>query len=152
MKNINTLGNRGRHQLPTSDMRTRNTYSIQHKSSCLWKAGKTQEIREHSADGKYNVQNILLQCQTGTLSKLSKIGPSQFALLCFDHHVSDNQYQNRYSGLSSITAMTPFQSSQRVSDLRMADNQQPRERGWLVFKHHVLTHKIGETWLDHIYK
>merc|ERR1719278_1454686 len=24
----------------------------------------------------------------------------------------------------------------------MADNQQPRERGWLVFKHHVLTHKI----------
>ena len=32
-----------------------------------------------------------------------------------------------------------------VSDLRMADSQQqPRERGWLVFKHHVLTHKIGK--------
>jgi len=27
----------------------------------------------------------------------------------------------------------------------MADNQQPRERGWLVFKHHVLTHKIDLT-------
>ena len=27
----------------------------------------------------------------------------------------------------------------------MADSQQqPRERGWLVFKHHVLTHKIGK--------
>jgi len=24
----------------------------------------------------------------------------------------------------------------------MTDSQQPRERGWLVFKHHVLTHKI----------
>ena len=46
--------------------------------------------------------------------------------------------------------MTPSKGSLRVSDLRMADNQQPRERGWLVFKHHVLTHKIGETWLYYI--
>ena len=111
------------------------------------KAGKSREIRKYSADDKYNVQKVLLQCQRGTLPNHLKIVASKFTHLWFDQDVSVNKYINRYSGVSSITAMTPSKGSLRVSDLRMADNQQPRERGWLVFKHHVLTHKIGETWL-----